>query len=118
MTMSLKLALKALESLGLTGVDAEVYVYLAKKGPHEEKDLANALKLARTQLRLSIESLLTKGMIITYSAHSVKYSAIELEKVLEQFLETKKEQAKILRTTKKELLSTWRSSIKKHSSDS
>ena len=116
--MSLELALKALESLGLTGVEAKVYVFLAKKGPHEEKDLANALKLAKPQLRFSIESLLTKGMINTYPKHSVKYSAIELERVLEQFLETKKEQAKILRTTKKELLSTWRSSIKKHSSDS
>ena len=118
MTVSLKLALKALESLGLTGVDAEVYVYLAKRGPHEEKDLASALKIARTQLRLSIEILLTKGMIIAYSEHSVKYSAIELEKVLEQFLVAKKEQAKILRTTKKELLNMWRSSVKKDSSDS
>ena len=117
MTVSLKLALKALESLGLTGVDAEVYVYLAKKGPHEEKDLANALKLAKTQLRLSLERLLTKGMVLIYPEHSLKYSAIELEKVFEQFLETKKEQAKILRATKRELLSIWRSSVTKDSSD-
>ena len=117
MTVSLKLALKALESLGLTWVDAEVYIYLAKKGPQVEKDLANALKLGKTQLRLSLESLLTKGMIITYPEHSVKYSAIELEKVLEQFLEIKKEQAKILRATKRELLSMWCSSVKKISSD-
>ena len=115
--MSLELALKALENLGLTGVDAKVYVFLAKKGPHEEKDLANALKLAKTQLHLSLESLLTKGMIIIYPEHSFKYSAIELEKVLEQFLETKKEQAKILRATKRDLLSMWRSSVTKDSSD-
>jgi sugar-specific transcriptional regulator TrmB len=116
--VSLELALKALESIGLTGVDAKVYVFLAKKGPHEEKDLANALKLAKPQLRFSLESLLTKGMINTYPEHSVKYSAIELERVLEQFLETKKEQAKILRATRRELLSMWHSFVKKDSSDS
>jgi sugar-specific transcriptional regulator TrmB len=116
--VSLKLARKALESLGLSGVDAEVYIYLAKKGPQEEKDLANALKLAKTQLRFSIESLETKGMINTYPEHSVKFSAVELEKVLEQFVETRKEQAKILQATKRELLSMWRSFVKKDSSDS
>ena len=112
------MAIKALETLGLTGLDAEVYVFLAKKGPHEEKDLANNLKLTKSQLRFILESLLTKGMIRTYPEHSVKYSAIELEKVLEQFLKTKKEQAKILRATRRELLSMWHSFVKKDSSDS
>jgi len=95
-----------------------VYVYLAKKGPHDEKDLAKALELTKPQLRFSLESLLTKGMINTYPEHSIRYSAIELEKILEEFLETKKEQAKILRATKRDLLSIWRSFVKKDSSDS
>jgi sugar-specific transcriptional regulator TrmB len=99
-------------------VDAKVYVYLAKKGPHDEKDLAKALELTKPQLRFSLESLLTKGMINTYPEHSSRYSAIELEKILEEFLETKKEQAKILRATKRDLLSIWRSFVKKDSSDS
>ena len=95
-----------------------MYVYLAKKGPHDEKDLAKALELTKPQLRFSLESLLTKGMINTYPEHSIRYSAIELEKILEEFLETKKEQAKILRATKRDLLSIWRSFVKKDSSDS
>ena len=99
-------------------MDAKVYVYLAKKGPHDEKDLAKALELTKPQLRFSLESLLTKGMINTYPEHSIRYSAIELEKILEEFLETKKEQAKILRATKRDLLSIWRSFVKKDSSDS
>ena len=99
-------------------MDAKVYVYLVKKGPHDEKDLAKALELTKPQLRFSLESLLTKGMINTYPEHSIRYSAIELEKILEEFLETKKEQAKILRATKRDLLSIWRSFVKKDSSDS
>ena len=95
-----------------------MYVYLAKKGPHDEKDLAKGLELTKPQLRFSLESLLTKGMINTYPEHSIRYSAIELEKILEEFLETKKEQAKILRATKRDLLSIWRSFVKKDSSDS
>ena len=111
------MALKALETLGLTGVDAEVYIYLAKKGSHEEKDLANALKLTKSQLRFSLESLLAKGMINTCAEHSVKFSAIELEKVLEQFMRTKKEQTETLRASRSEFLSMWRLFIK-DSSDS
>ena len=111
--MSLELALKALESLGLTGVEAKVYVFLAKKGPHEEKDLANALKLSKPQIRFSLESLLTKGMINTYPKCSFKYSAIELEKVFEHFIRTKKEEAEILRASRSELLSMWHSFVQK-----
>ena len=116
--MSLKLALKALERLGLKDVDAQVYIYLAKKGPRGENDLTSALKLTKRQLCLSLESLLIKGMVTASPEHLVKYSAIELEKILDQIMQTKKEQTMALQASKRELLSVWRSFVKKGSSDS
>jgi sugar-specific transcriptional regulator TrmB len=107
------LALKALKSLGLTDMDAQVYVYLSKKGPHEENDLADALNLTKHQLCLSIDSLLTRGMVSTIPERSTKYFAIPLEKVLDEFMKVTKEQAKALQASRKELLSTWRSMIEK-----
>ncbi len=105
--VSLEKALKALTSLGLSEVDAKVYIYLAKKGPHEQEDLANALKLTKHQLCLSIEKLLLKRMVKTTTEQSIKYSAIELEKVLDQFVQSGKKQVKTLQMSSNELLFAW-----------
>ncbi len=105
--MSLEKALKALTNLGLSEVDAKVYIYLAKKGPHEHEDLANALKLTKHQLYLSLERLLAKKMVEITEAHSIKYSAIELEKVLDQLVKSGKEQVKVLQMKNNEFLFDW-----------
>jgi sugar-specific transcriptional regulator TrmB len=95
-----------------------VYVYLAKKGPHEEKDLANALKLTRHQLCLSLETLLTKKMVRATPERSIKYCAIALEKILDEFMKAAKDQAKALQVSREKLISTWRSMEEKDSSNS
>jgi sugar-specific transcriptional regulator TrmB len=109
--LSLELALKALKSLGLTETDAQTYVYLAKKGPHNEDELAFALNITKHQLDHSLESLVTKRMVRTTPERSVKYSAVALEEVLDQYMKATKEQAKALQARRAELLSTWRSII-------
>lgn len=105
--LSLEKALKALTNLGLSEVDAKVYIYLAKKGPHEQEALANALKLTKHQLCLSIERLLSKQMVEITEALSIKYSAIELEKVLDQLVDSGKEQVKVLQLKSNEFLFAW-----------
>ena len=116
--MSLKLAMEALKSIGLTETEAKVYVYLAKEGPLEEKELANTLKLTNNQLTISLEMLLAKGMVNAIPESSTKYFAIAFEKVLDQFMETTKKQAKDLQASKEEILSTWRSMVGKYSANS
>ncbi len=116
--MSIKLALETLKNLGLADIDASVYVYLSKKGPHEQSDLAAALKLTRRQLSRSIQSLETRGMVSTFREDSTKYFAIPFEEVLDEFMKAIKEQARALQASRKELLSTWRSINEKDSSNS
>jgi sugar-specific transcriptional regulator TrmB len=116
--LSLELALKALKSLGLKELDAQVYVYLAKKGTHGEKDLANALKLTKQQLYCSLESLKAKGMVSVTIEHPVRFCAISLEKVLDLLMKTMMEQAKALQANKEELLYTWHSMIEQDSANS
>ena len=116
--LSLKLALKELKRLGLADTDSRVYIYLSKKGPCEKNDLSDALNLTNHQLCLSINSLMIRGMVSTIPEGSVKYFAIPLEKVLDEFMREAKEQARALQASKKELLSTWRSIIEKNSLNS
>jgi sugar-specific transcriptional regulator TrmB len=112
--LSLKQALKTLKNLGLTETEARVYVYLSKKGPLEEKDLVDLLKLTKHQLCLSLENLVTKGMVRAVPERSIKYFAIPFEKVLEEFLKTAKEKAEALQASREALLSMW-SSVNKNS---
>lgn len=114
--MSLEYAIKTLMSLGLTQMDTQVYVYLAKMGPRKEKDLANALKINKNQLCFSIENLVAKGMVSISFERSEKYSAVALEKVLNDFMKQTKQQAKTLKTRRTELISTWHSIIEDCSS--
>lgn len=110
--MSLKKAIQALRSLGLEGTEVNIYLYLAKKGPHEEKDIAKALNLTKNKLCFCLERLVSKEMVSIVPERSVKYSAIALEKVLDQYLKTRKEQVKTLKASREEFLSAWRSIIK------
>ena len=114
--MSLEKALKTLVSLSLSLTDAQVYVYLAKKGPLKGNDLAEALGLPRNQLDLCLENLMNKGIINTVSEGSDKYFDISFEKVLDDFMKAPREKAKALQASKKELLYSWRSLIENNSS--
>jgi sugar-specific transcriptional regulator TrmB len=116
--LSLERALDTLVSLGLTQIDAQVYVFLAKRGPHNEKDLADALKLTKHQLCRSLENLETKGMVSATLERAARFTAVPLEKVIDLFVKAATEQAKALQASRKELLSTWRSAIKQDSSNS
>jgi sugar-specific transcriptional regulator TrmB len=107
--------MKALKSLGLAETEANVYVYLAKKGPLEEKDLAKTLKLTERHICFSLERLLTKGMVSAIPERSTKYSAIGFEKVLDQFMKATQKQAKALQESREEILLAWRSMMEKYS---
>jgi sugar-specific transcriptional regulator TrmB len=115
--LSLTLVIKALKSLGLTETEAKVYVYLAKKGPLEEKDLAKTLKLTKHQLCLSLEKLLNKGMVNAIPELKTKYSAIALEKVLDQLMKATQKQAEVLQESKEGILFAWRSMIEEYSAN-
>jgi predicted transcriptional regulator len=102
--MSLERVIKALIGLGLTRSDAEVYVYLAKKGPQEVMDLAKALNYVNKKINASLKNLQTKGLV---SKDRTIFSALPFEEALDLLIKMEKEQAKAMRESKKELLTTW-----------
>ncbi len=46
-SLGLERMIKILEGFGFSRADAEVYIYLAKKGPRREIDLSKALKILK-----------------------------------------------------------------------
>ena len=111
--MSLERVLRALEGLGLERVDAEVYVYLAKKGPQKGLNVADSLKIRKQQLHSILKNLQTKGLVTASPKHPALFSAVLFEKALELLMEANMEQAKAIKETKEELFANWRNMAKR-----
>ena len=60
-----------------------------KKGPEAKNDLASALKLTKHQLCRSLENLEDKGRVNATLERPARFSAVSLERVLDQFYESR-----------------------------
>ena len=105
--MSKERIIKALEGLGFTQDDLLVYVFLAKNGPHTEKEITELLGFHVRQTLRSLKNLQEIEIVKTTGEDPVQYSAISFEEVIDLFIEVKKEQTKTMQESKKELLSSW-----------
>ena len=105
--MSQEQVLKTLENLGFDHVDAQMYVYLAKKGLQKASDVCKALKLTKQQLYPSIKRLQSKGIVSSTMQHPARFSVMPFEKVLDQFIKAKIEDTQRLKQSKAEILSNW-----------
>ena len=103
--MSLELIIKALVSLGLSRLHAEVYVYIAKMGSQTVKDLDVALNYSRNQIYKSLGMLAAKALV---TKEGITFSAIPFEEALDMLIKLKEEQAKTMNQRKKELLVNWK----------
>jgi sugar-specific transcriptional regulator TrmB len=107
--LSLERIIKTLEGFGLKRLDAEVYIYLAKKGPLKGIDIADVLKIRkRRQLYSILKALQDKGVVTVSHEQPALFSAVTFEKALDLLVEANLEQAKAIEAAKEELLSSWR----------
>lgn len=107
--MSLERVLKTLEGLGLSKTDAKVYIYLAKKGPTDGRQLVIDLQVKKQQLYPILGNLKNKGLVSSTGRKPALFSAIAFEEVIELLIKIKDEQVKVIKQTKRELLENWRS---------
>ena len=115
--MSQEKVFKALEELGLTKLDARIYVFLAKKGPKKAKEVALALRASKQQLYPSLKSLQSKGLVNATLEHPARFSAVPFEKALDLFSKAKMEEARSIQQNKDNLLSDWQSIVIKEADD-
>jgi sugar-specific transcriptional regulator TrmB len=114
-TLSLERIFKALVDLGLSESDARVYIFLALKGPKEEKILTNKLKISRQQIIRSLKNLQRKGIIFADRDNLKIFSALSFDKALKLLIKTEKEQTRI---KEENLFADWKTMMKKNSSQS
>ncbi len=80
--MSQEKILRTLENLGFSPYDAQVYLFLGKRGPQKTKDISHALKMSKQRLYLILKNLQSKGVVHATIEHPAKFSAIPFERVL------------------------------------
>ena len=102
--MSLERVIMALIGLGLSRTDAEVYVYLAKKGPQKVVDLAKALKYNKQKIYAILKHLQTRGLV---TKDRTIFSASPFEETLELLIEREKKQTTHIQENK-ELFVNWK----------
>jgi len=112
--LSLKRVLKTLENFGLSRIESEVYVYLAKVGPTKAKDLGSGLRMTKQQLYPALNSLKKKGIVTSRSECTALFSALAFEELLNLFMKINAEKAKIIRESKEELVKSWRKMTKQN----
>lgn len=105
--MSLKRVHETLAVLGLNQSDANVYVFLAKNGPHNGKNLCNALKMPKPYLYQCLKNLQTKSLVNSTPDRPALFSAIPFEKVLDILVKAKLEEAQRTQQNIDEALFNW-----------
>jgi sugar-specific transcriptional regulator TrmB len=105
--------IKALKGLGLTQVDIEVYIFLAKEGSHTMGEIALGLNLPEEKVDRSLKELQSVSIVKASIEYPLEFVAMPFEEVIDLFIEVKKEQAKTMQKSREELLSSWKKTIKK-----
>ena len=108
--------LHLLKGFGFSRVEAEVYVYLAKKGPTKAKDLKIELRMTKQQLYPALKDLKKKRVVASRPERDTLFCAVAFEELLNRYVKTNLEQAEILQETKEELLDNWRNMDKQYNS--
>ena len=103
--MSLERIINILTEIGLTRIQAEIYVYLAKKGPKTVGYLTRTLLYTRKEIEQSLKMLQAKGLL---TRNQIMFCALPFEEALTLLIETKKEQAQVMTKEKEELLVSWK----------
>ena len=111
--MSKERITKALKGFGFSTIDTQVYFFLAKQGAHEISEIISALNLPERKVRASLKDLQNMSVIKASIEYPLTFEALSFEEVINLIIEIKKEQAKTLKASKDELLSSWRSLTEK-----
>ena len=111
--LSKERVIKAFKGLGLSSVDVQVYIFLARTGPQKMTEIAIALDLPENKVDRSLKELQSISIVKASMEYPLEFVALPFEDVIDLFIEVKKEQAKTMQDSREELLSSWKETIKK-----
>ena len=112
--MSNDRVLKAIMDLGLSEVDAKVYMYIALNGPCKAREVVDKLEIYKDQLYRSIKKLKEKDIVSSSTSFPAEFSAVPFEKVLDLLAEIKKRKVEALKVINEYLMDNWESLLEQN----
>ena len=100
---------KVLLDFGLTGKEIEIYIFLAKHGALRGGEISKRSNTHRGLIYRILGSLQSKGLVESTLESPTRFQVVPFEDIIDESIKTKREEASHIETTKKELLSYWKS---------
>jgi sugar-specific transcriptional regulator TrmB len=107
--MSEKDVTKFLQILGLSKREIQVYMFLAKSGVQSTSFVAKRLKMERVQAYRTFKKLQEKGFIEATLERPTRFTIVPFEALVDNFINTKKNEVVNLNDQKQDLLTAWQS---------
>lgn len=101
----------ALTNLGLSKTDAQVYTFLATKGPQKIEKIMEEMQLQEKPLFLSLEILRRKGVVSLKQERSALFIALPFNEALELLVKEHLEQAQVIEQSKDKISFEWKPKI-------
>ena len=115
--MSQENIINTLLDLGLTRIEAKIFIYLSKNGALKAQDVCSSLKISKQQLYPSLKDLRSKGIVNFSIEHPARFSALPFDQALDLLAQTKIKEAKIIQENKNTLLKDWQSIVLNEAND-
>jgi sugar-specific transcriptional regulator TrmB/CBS domain-containing protein len=107
--MSEKDVTRFLQVLGLSKREIQVYMFLAKSGVQSTSFVAKRLKMERVQAYRTFKKLQEKGFIEATLERPTRFTIVPFETLVDNFINTKKNEVASLSEQKQNLLTAWQS---------
>jgi sugar-specific transcriptional regulator TrmB len=97
----------ALRNFGATEKEAEVYIFLAKRGALKNGQIAKQMKINKGLIYRVLSSLKQKGLVEATLEYPIRFTAVSLEKVIDSYVKAKRDEVALVEETKQDLLRDW-----------
>ena len=98
---------QTLRKIGLTDKEADIYIFLAKHGVLSGGEISKQTKMHRPLVYRILKKLEKKGLVESTLESPIRFFSVPFEKVLDENIKMKYEEASSLEKAKNSLLSDW-----------
>ena len=98
---------ETLKNFGLSEKQAEIYIFLGKRGPLKGGEITKRLKMNKGQVYRILRKLEKKGLVEETLEFPTRFTAAPLESVIDSFVKAKQEEVAEMEEAKKDLLTVW-----------
>lgn len=106
--------LEKLLTFGFKKYNAEVYVFLALKGPKRAKDIAGTLNIYKRKVYRALKELQDIGVIYSSPNVPAHYSAVPFDKVLDSLKNQNLMEAAKMEAKKEKIIGLWDYSLREN----